>query len=108
VEQKILEDCYRLRRPLPKAIREAPQLELGLEFTYQAFWELNTCRPTGWTLGSIPWTAIHDYAKAHGMKYGEEFEDFSYLIRAMDRAFLDINKPPDPKNKAPGSGQQSS
>ena len=100
MEQKILEDCYRLRRPLPQAIREAPELNLGLEFAYQAFWELTTCRPVGFGVGAIPWSAIREYALAYGVDEEEDFSEFTLLIRAMDRVYVDHFTPDEPSKKS--------
>lgn len=75
---------------IPKAIQDAPELDLGLEFTYSAFWELNTCREYGFSSGPIPWTAIKDYAIACDLE-AEEIAEFTTLIRAMDNAMLKWN-----------------
>lgn len=58
----------------------------GLEFEYEAFKELNTCRP-GDALRSLPWTAISEYALQHGLD-ADEAEDFRFLMRAMDEVWL--------------------
>jgi hypothetical protein len=99
-ERTIVEQCSRNNSPLPKAIRDAPDLALGLEFTYSAFWELSGCRSVGFGIGFIPWSAIADYAKVQELDR-EDADDFIYLIRAMDRAFVAYNseaaKKPDPQ-----------
>lgn len=77
--------CLRERRPLPKAIQEAPELTLGLEFAYQAYWDLNSCRSYGFGMGPISWSFIMDYARAHELE-PDEIDDFTYLIRKMDEA----------------------
>jgi hypothetical protein len=58
----------------------------GLEFEYEAFKELNTCRQ-GEGLRSLPWTAINEYARQHGLD-DDEVEDFRLLMRAMDEVWL--------------------
>lgn len=63
---------------------------MGLEFTYSAYWDLNTCREYGFSAGPIPWSAIRDYAVAHDLD-NDEYEEFSYLIRAMDVANMKWN-----------------
>jgi hypothetical protein len=90
-EQKILEQCWASRLPIPKAIQNAPDLNLGLELAYMAFWELSTSRPVGWAPGPIPWHVIHEYAMSQHLDE-EEKADFVYLIRKMDRAFLEWNE----------------
>lgn len=93
--------CLKQKRPLPKAIANAPELNLGLEFVYSSFWELSTTRPTGWGFGPIPWNAIASFCDRYEMD-DEESEDFSFLSRAMDRAFLEHHAEKD-KNKTPQS-----
>lgn len=59
----------------------------SLQWLYGAYQELSTCRPSGGMGGPapIPWTAIREYAAAHGIG------DHRYLtgiIRRMDEAFM--------------------
>jgi hypothetical protein len=60
---------------------------MGLELYYHGFLDLNSCRSTGWSAGPIPWTAIGDYMDDLGLE-DEDRQDFEYMIRAMDRAYL--------------------
>lgn len=94
----MLEQCWANQRPLPKAIQNAPDLLLGLEFVYFAFWELSSCRPVGFSAGPIPWSIIVDFARSHGLSLDEE-EDFIYHIRALDHAFLEYSKEQSEKTK---------
>ena len=64
---------------------------MGLEFYYGAFIHLSTARPVGWGLSSIPETYIDEYATRRGLDE-DEAADLSYLIRCMDRAFLDYHQ----------------
>lgn len=89
-EQRIIQDCYRRKRPLPERIANAPDLLTGLELFFEAFIELNTCRMVGWGPGPIPFTAIADYAAFLGLTV-EETEDLFYHVRKMDEAFLKWN-----------------
>jgi hypothetical protein len=82
-----MRQCVREKTPLPDPIANAPELAPGLEPYFGAFFDLTTCRSTGWTEGPIPWTAVHFYAEAHNFE-GEEREDLFYHVRAMDDAFL--------------------
>lgn len=92
----MIQQCVRRNKPLPKRIANAPELMLGLELYYDAFWDLATCRPIGLGAGSIPWSAIRDYALT--FEFDEEQEDdLFYFIRAMDNAFLQFyNKKSEP------------
>lgn len=87
MEQTIIQQCIRRRQPLPEKIANAPTIRQGLEPYYIAFWELSTCRPSGFSLGQIPWTAIESYAERQGW-VGEQYEDLVDFIRAMDNTFL--------------------
>lgn len=42
--------------------------------------------------GPIPWTAIRDYTEYAQIDDFEQLEDFFYLIREMDSAYLDFRK----------------
>lgn len=86
-EVQIIEMAFRDRRALPDAIQNAPELILGLEFAWNAYWDLCSCRDYGFGSGPIPWTAILDYCRAHELD-SDDREDFIYLIRAMDKAHL--------------------
>lgn len=66
-----------------------------------AFYDLQTCRPAGMSLGSIPWTAINEYARAKGIEDAERFER---LIRAMDAAFLETHYAERKGAKGAGTG----
>ncbi len=56
-----------------------------LGWIMEAFRDLATCRPVGFGVAPIPWTAIHEYALAHGVS---DEDRFVRLIRAMDDAIL--------------------
>jgi hypothetical protein len=57
----------------------------GFEYYLEAFKELNSTRPIGMGVGAIPFTAILEYFKIYPC---DEFEEFNYIIRRMDEAFL--------------------
>lgn len=90
--------------PLPPKIANAPQLQMGLELYYDAFWELSTCRPTGWGLGPIPWHAMHEYAVAFGFD-SEQRDWLFYLIRELDQAYLRHHAPKKGRSKSGGSSK---
>jgi len=82
----------RERLPLPDRIANAPQMYLGLELYYDAFWELGSCRALGWSVGPIPWVAINDYAVAFDLDE-EQRETLSYMVRVLDQAYLGYHAP---------------
>jgi len=73
--------------PLPDRIAKAPDLHIGLELYYAAFWELDTCRPIGWGMGPIPWAAVKDYAQTFDLDE-EQQESLFFLVRKMDNEYL--------------------
>lgn len=77
---------------LPKAIRNAPMLRVGLDFFYAAFWDLTNDRDEGMGEGGIPWTSIDRYAIRHDISDIDDFQRLVGLIKYMDigyRKFMD-------------------
>lgn len=71
--------------------------DLGpFEFFIDAYRELSTSRPVGLSMGAIPFTAIVEYSRIYDVG---DFEDFHFLIRKLDYAFLEMQAS---KNKASG------
>ena len=89
MEAKIVKQCMRDRLPLPDAIANAPTLQLGLDLYFDAFWDLSSCRMSGFTLGPIPWSAIFDYALAYAYDEDQR-ENLVHYIRVMDNAYRDF------------------
>jgi hypothetical protein len=56
-------------------------------FYLEAFRELSSCRPSGFGIGPIPFTAIVEYSKIYNV---EDFDDFLYFIRLMDSKILEL------------------
>lgn len=86
-EKAIVDQCVRNRVPLPQAIANAPELELGLDLFYIAFMDLTTCRAMGMVEGPIPWTAVQSYCDELLLE-GDQRDDMFYHIREMDGAYL--------------------
>lgn len=75
--------------PLPDRIQNAPKLWPSNGLYWSAFWDLTTCRTTGWSVAPIPWTAMKEYAEVHG--FDERQTDFLfYIVRSMDNAYMDL------------------
>ena len=90
-----------LKRGFIKPADEEPDIS-GFELFIDAFGELNTSRPVGFGLGPIPFTAAHSYFTIYELDM--DFEEFLYVIRRLDRAFLDLNEAENNKgNKTNGS-----
>jgi hypothetical protein len=89
-EQEIIRACFAMRMPLPDRIRNAPQLWFGLELYLDAFYELNTDRPSGWGVMPIPWSVIKDYALAHDFD-DDQTERLFVHVRALDSVFREYH-----------------
>lgn len=64
----------------------APNVE-PFGFYVEAFNELSSCRPSGFGVGPIPFTAIVEYAKIYDVG---DFHEFLDIIRTMDAKFMEI------------------
>lgn len=91
VEKQIITQSMRSGMPLPEKIRNAPALELGLDFFFRAWVELGSCRSVGMEEGPIPWDSIRKYCNEYDI-VGELREDTFYLVRSMDNAYLDSRR----------------
>ena len=61
----------------------------GMDFYISAFIELGTCRQTAFGVGPIPFTAIVEYSKLYEV---EDINEFIYVIRRMDKKYMELNK----------------
>lgn len=87
-EKTIIDQAKAQRLPIPPRILDAPFLHMGLEWVYQAFGKLTTCRQLGMgSPGPIPWTAMNDFCIANGVTEDDQ-EEFEYLIEKMDDAYI--------------------
>lgn len=76
---------------MPDKIANAPELPFGTELYYGAFNDLSSCRPGGFGLSPIPWSAINDYADV--MNYDEDQKDDLFLfVRLMDKAYMNYHR----------------
>ena len=76
----------------------------GLEFYFDAFKELGTCRPMSLGVGLIPFTAVLEYFRLYG---DGEFEDFLYVIRCMDYTYVRLQNGKSEKGNKNGSNDGS-
>jgi hypothetical protein len=97
-EQRAVEAAYRSRQPLPPAFKNAPELRLGSQFAFDAFFELSTCRQVGFAPGPIPWRDIIEYGSFHGLER-DSLADLIVLIRTMDKAYLEHVAAQSPKKE---------
>lgn len=77
------------RGQVPEFLRDAPQIEEGLDLHWDAFSVLTTTRQIGQgVMGPIPWDKIMDYASKYDLDE-EQGERMVAYIRAMDTVYLD-------------------
>lgn len=89
--------------PLPQKIQNAPDLQTGLAIYFDAFMDLNTCRPMGLEPGPIPWLAINQYCDTLEVDK-EQREDMHYFIREMDNAYYKFHKDKEPTIETQSKG----
>lgn len=85
VAEKIILQANKLRRPIPDAIRNKPQLWPWLELYYRAFHDLKWDRH--YPFGFIPWTARQRWAESYSLSDAQTERLHAY-IRALDIAYL--------------------
>lgn len=90
---------------LPAAIKDAPELRLGLALYYGAFWDLDSCRQIGMGEGPISWLSVDAYATARGFD-PEQRDDLHHHISAMDRAYLKFRADKREKERSRGGKAQ--
>lgn len=67
--------------------------------------DLNTCRQAGMGIGSIPWTAMREWEKAHCLDE-DEIELLEHCIRHMDGVFLKHHKEESERKQKQARGNQ--
>ena len=87
MEQKIIQETFRMGRTLPEKIQNAPVLEKGLELFFNAWMELNTTRSIGMAVGPIPWLAVHEYANWYELD-DDQRDALHYHVNEMDSAYF--------------------
>lgn len=76
-----------------------PVLQYGLELYMEAFYELNSDRPSAFSgLNSIPFSSICKFAEVYNLR-GEDFEDLRFFIRKLDNLYLDWHEEKRPKKQ---------
>lgn len=76
----------------------------NFELYIDAFHELRTCAPTGFGPAPIPFTAVVEYSKIYNI---EDFDEFLFFIRAMDRELLALEEQ-EQKSKKPNGTTDAS
>lgn len=84
-ELNMVKQALAMNRPLPPAIANAPRLNTGLAFFYEAYMALSWYRRSVDGHVPLPYETILAFADEHGLE-GEFRQDFIFLIQAMDVA----------------------
>ena len=87
VEENIIQQAKRERRPIPDRIVNKPKLKRGLELYLNAYYELDNERSHALALTPIPGSCIRSYADYYHFD-AEQKDDLIYLVREMDNANL--------------------
>lgn len=84
-EKAILLQALKLKRQIPKPMREAPVLLAGLDVFYRAFWDLVADRQSPSSM--IPWHVVQLWADRHNL---DEFaaENLHFFMRRLDMEFI--------------------
>jgi len=77
--------------PIPDAILNAPLLPRYLEFFYDAFNRLSTCRQIGMAEGPIPITAILEYGRFYDCDH-TLLDDLIYHVMKLDEVYFEHQK----------------
>ena len=86
-EQTIAKQAIRAGQPIPARIANAPELHVGLELFLIAFFDLDTERQAGFSIGPIPWSKCREYANAY--QFDEELtEDLMFFVKQLDNAHM--------------------
>lgn len=75
------------KQKLPAWYFEEPELLPLNEFYMRAFWELNTERPSSFTIGAIPVSKIREHGQNAGLSE-RLMPEFVGIVRAMDEAYI--------------------
>lgn len=68
-------------------MKTGPELRVGLQFYLEAFFDLDSDRQHGKSLGPIPWKSIKGYAEAFELDE-EQTADLFFFLRQMDTDHL--------------------
>lgn len=88
IEENIVKQAVRFGQPIPDRIANAPQLNIGLDFYFQAFMDLINDRSNGQaSIGPICWSNIKAYAEHYELDE-DDSERLFYFIKEMDIEYV--------------------
>lgn len=87
----------KMGQQLPLPWRNVPTVENPqYHWCLNAFSELSSCRSFGFSAGPIPWTVLQEYCDREEIK---EREEFTVIVRELDREYLNYIKEQQEKDK---------
>jgi hypothetical protein len=86
-ESSIVGQALRSGAPIPERFLKAPVLTEGLRLYLNAFFDLDTERVNGMSIGRIPMSAVRQYAAEFGFDE-EQYYALTCHIKAMDAAYI--------------------
>ena len=88
-ESKLIAATEERGGELPDVVLNAPRLDWDLEWLWNAYTALSTCRQMGFgSPGPIPWIAVDRYAERNGI-HGDDFDLMWLVISRVDVAYLE-------------------
>lgn len=85
--QNIIKQAIRFDSPLPDGYENRPELFVGLELYFDAFYELASDRQIGMALGPIPWSSMMLFCQVHALDSLQR-DLLVHHLTAMDSVFL--------------------
>ena len=83
-DDKLVKAAERNKIPIPQAIQDKPTIPEWDLLYWDCFMDLCGTRQLVHGLGSIPWTAINEWAFRHAIVHEDEFEMLRYVVGKMD------------------------
>jgi len=84
----IARQAQRQGLPIPDAIANAPELQIGLQLYLDAFFDLDSERSHAFGVTRIPWSSIKNYAEQWQFDE-QQTEDLLFFIKRMDASHLE-------------------
>ena len=79
----------------------------GLEWIWQAWNDLNSCREIGMDVGPIPWTAVDRYAIRYGLG-ADEHDLLWHSVKVLDSVYRDHQETERKKQKHAHNAKRNS
>ena len=92
------QQLIRAGQPVPPELEDKP-IMLGLVLYYDAFFDLAGSRQIGFSIGTIPWLAVRQYAMYNGF---DSFQTYFLhnIVPEMDAIYLRMQRAKSNKPKA--------